>query len=356
VLVEALPSEHYPRELRLADLSRRLAETYFSQVEGVFFNAPWDSEGDGSTAQTNPHEDLIVFRTVADLLGGTKPAARIVIDGQAHGLVFDRNGQAVLFVWDSEAAPEGREHTLLLGENAVEVDLWGQRQPIQSVGREQVVRIGPTPRFIINTPTWVARFRDEFVLEPARVEADFDVYARTVIFRNTHQQPISGTLRLFGPEGWDIRPNRATFVLLPGETHRQSIEVRFPLNAESGVIPLVGEFEIDADQRYRILATAWFEFGLKDIDLETFTYRAGERLVVRQSMTNRTTAPVSFDAYLVAPDRQRIERSFHNSEAGQTVTKDFILDDAASLAGQQIRVGFKEVQGSRVWNRVIDVR
>jgi hypothetical protein len=192
-------------------------------------------------------------------------------------------------------------------------------------------------------------------LEPSRVEASFDVYTRTVVFRNTNPQPINGNLHLVAPEGWDIRPNRVPVTLLPGETFRQPIEVRFPLNAESGVIPLVGEFEIDADRRYRILATAWFDFGLTGIEMETYTYRAGDRLIVRQSMTNRTHSPVSFDGYLIVPGRQRIARSFYNFETGQTVTKDFILDGVAELAGQKIRIGLKEVQGTRVWNRLVDV-
>ena len=60
-------------------------------------------------------------------------------------------------------------------------------------------------------------------------------------------------------------------------------------NAEAAVTPLVGEFEIDADRRYRIITPAGFNWGSRNVDVHIDVYRVGKRAIVQQSMTNRTS-------------------------------------------------------------------
>ncbi len=355
VTVEPLPDRPYPRTVRLADLSRRLVETCFQNVGGIFLSAPWDTRTGLLSAQVDPREDFIVYRTVADVLGGATPVSRTTIHGHAKCLVFDRNGRAILFVWDEYAPPQGREYVLLLGSEAEQIDLWGRRTPLEPAGSRQLVRIGPVPTFIVDTPTWLMEFRRQFRLEPALLEASFETSRPEVVFCNTYHEPISGVVRLFAPENWEVRPNRIPFSLPAGEEFRQAISIRFPQNAEAGLKPLVGEFSIDATNRYQIIVPAWFELGLEDIDLQTYVYRIGSRVIVRQLMTNRTDRPVNFMGSLVAPGRQRISRSFATFQPGQSLTKDFILQNADELAGRKVRVGLKEIRGSRVWNRVVTI-
>ncbi len=355
VMVQTPPDSSYPRLQRLSDLSRRLAEAYFQKVGGVFLAAPWTAHSDLMSAQVDPSEDYVVFRTMADLLGGAEPVSRTNIDGQAKCMVFDRNGRSVMMVWDEYAPPEGREHTLWLGENAEQVDLWGVRRPLQPLGKYRMLSIGPVPTFIINAPTWLMEFCREFVLAPPIVEFSFDAYARDVVFRNTYHEPISGLLRLVAPPDWDVRPNRIPFALQPNEVLRSPVQIRFPINAEAAVTPLVGEFEIDADKRYKIVTPAWFELGLENIDVNVNVYRLGSRVVVQQTMTNRTDRPVSFEGYVVAPARKRMGRRFINILSGQSARKEFLIEDAGDLVGKKIRIGLSELQGTRIWNRIITV-
>jgi len=354
-VVEPLDQASYPRELRLADLSRRLVEAFYQKVGGVFLAAPWDVRQDLLHAQVSPREDFIVLRTIADLLGGSTPVLRVTIDGQAECLVFDRNNRAILFVWDRYAPAEGREHVLFLGEQVQQIDLWGRCAPLSNAGKRQIVRIGPMPTFIVNTSTWLMEFRRAFQLEPSLLEASFEAGEQYVVFRNTYHEPISGLLRLFAPENWEVRPNRISFSLRPGEQFRRPIAVHFPHNVEAGVKALVGEFVIDASQRYQLVSPAWFEIGLHNIDLDTYVFRTGDRVIVRQSITNRADQGTCFEGYVIAPRRPRLNRLFANFLPGQNITKDFILEDAADLAGARVRVGLKELQGSRVWNRTLTV-
>ncbi|NLX13205.1 MAG: hypothetical protein GXY44_06055 [Phycisphaerales bacterium] len=353
--VESL-DDHYPRELRLADLGRRLAEAYFLNLGGVFMQAPWHGRTRWFDAQVDPTEDFIVFRTVTDVLGGSMPVSRTHIGGRGRCLVFDRNGMAILFVWDEQAPPEGIEHFVCLGEDAVQVDLWGRHWPVPTIGSRQAVRIGPMPTFIVHTPTWLVEFRRQFALDPMLLEASFEQRRCLVVFRNTYHEPISGLVRLTPPDNWDIRPIRLPFALQPGEQFRQEIEVHFPLNAEAGIKTFAGDFTIDAERRYRFVEPAWFELGLKDLDLHTTIYRAGSLAVVRLTLTNRTERMVSFDGFVVAPGRQRMNRPFPNVLPGQSVTKEFAIEQADSLRGRTIRVGFNEVEGAyRLWNQLLTV-
>jgi hypothetical protein len=353
--VEPLDREVYPRVVRLADLARRLAEAHYHEAGGVFMAAPWSVETEPFAARVNPDEDYLIYRTVADVLGGAKPVSRTVINGRAEALVFDRQPGGILFVHDRYAPPEGREHVLMLGEGAEQVDLWGNRTPLPTVEGRQVVRIGPTPTFIINASTWLIEFRREFRIEPSLVEASFEGDEHVIVFRNTYHEPITGHLRLHVPESWDVRPDRIAFALPPGEVFREPVAIRFPHNVEAGVRALVGEFHIDAIRRYEIMTPAWFEIGLNGIDLDTFVFRTGDRVIVRQSITNRTGQATDFEGYLLVPNRQRLTRLFTNFLPGQSITKDFILDAASDLTGRQVRIGLKELRGTRVWNRVITV-
>lgn len=351
--VEPLPADRYPRLLRLVDFSRRLAEAYYANPEAVFLPAPWDSEPTFLHVELSPREEYILFHTFCDLLGGARPIARMNLGGEAQAMVFDRGGVATLFVWDDYAPPEGREQWLSLGEYAEEIDLWGRRSPIRTEAGRQCVRVGPVPSFLISTSTWLIEFQRQVRLEPPLLEASAAVGSHEVVFRNTYREPISGMLRLIGPEHWDFRPSRMAFALQPGQEFRQAVEVRFPLNADAGMRSVVGEFTLDADRRYLLLVPAWFDLGLDSIDLEAYVYRRGDKGIVRVAMTNRTTEPVYFDGDVLIPGRQRLSRLFQNILPGQSVTKEYVLDRIDELSGRYIRVHFSERQGSRMWNRVL---
>ncbi len=351
--LELLPESGYQRVPRLADLAKRLAQAAFVQPAGISVAAPWSTQIGEGGAFAEPSEDYLVFRTLADLLGGSTPVARMTLDGTISCLVFDHHGTAVLFAWDDRAPPYGREHLLSLGQEIRMVDLWGRQTAPAQVGSSHLLTVGPTPVLITGAVTWLLNFRREFLMEDPLIEANVEIRRHMLRFRNTFPQPVSGMVRLVAPPDWDIRPNRIPFMLQPGEVHRVELDLRFPLNAEAGVTPILGEFDIDADRRYHLLTPAWFELGLRDIDLQTSLFRAGDKLIVRQELHNASADVVSFDGYVMAPGRQRVTRLFPNSRPGQRLTREFVLDGAEELAGRQLRVGLKEIRGTRVWNQIV---
>ena len=268
------------------------------------------------SAQVDPSEDYIVFRTVADLLGGTVPVSRSTIDGQAKCLLFDRNGRSVMLVWDEYAPPEGRDHVLWVGENAQQVDLWGVRRPLATVGKKRLVRIGPVPTFVVNAPTWLMEFCRQFILAPPVVEFSFDAYERTMTFRNTYHEPISGLFRLMAPPDWDVRPNRIPFALQPNEvfaspsrsvsrstrkprSRRWSGSSRSTPTSVTGSSPPPGSSSASKTSMSTSTSIGW---------------GAGDRAAV-DDQPDQTV--ISFEGYVVAPARRRISRRFVNLLPGQ---------------------------------------
>jgi len=355
VTVEPLPAGPYTRTCRMMDWTRRLVETYFQGVGCVFVKAPWDVGADALEARADPTEELIVFRTVGNILGGSRPVARMALDGRIECRVFDQGGVAILCVWDPRAPQEGLEHHLPLGQNVQQVDPWGRRRVLETVGGRQRVRVGPTPTFLLYGQTWLLEFKRTFAVRPVQVDARFEPLSFEVEFRNTYSAPISGTVRLALPAPWELRPNRLAFTLREGEVFRQRLDVRFPSNAQCGLLPLVGEFDVDADRPHRFVTHTWFDFGPADIDVNALATRTTDRVTVRVDLANRTDRPVHFEGSLLASDQPRVDRHFANCLPGQSVSRTFVLTDAEYLAGREVRVSLKEINGPRFWNQYVTI-
>jgi hypothetical protein len=351
VTIEPLPAHRYPRRVRAADLTKRLVLAKANNAAAVFIPEPWITS---QTGKLWPTEDYLVFRTVADLLGGSSSAGTLTIDGRVECHVFDRGGQAVMAVWDDYAASAGRDHWMLLGPGAKQIDPWGHSVDLPATGPEYRVRIGQTPTFVGPLPTWLVKLRQSFAIVPPHVEASLMQHEATIRFANPFAEPISGEVRLVTPPGWEVRPSYFPFALSPKQVHEERVSLTFPLNESSGTKVILSNCRIEAERNYRLAIPVWFELGLEGIEVETFTQRTGDQVVIRQSVTNRTGDVVSFYGYLTAANRERLNRLIANLQPGQTATKEYVLDNALQLAGHRLRLGLQEVGGSRVWNCLVD--
>ena len=352
VTVETPPEEHYAREMRIRDLTKRLILAKANGAAAVFLRQPWTMTG---ANDLEPNEDYVVFRTVAAKLAGTRGFGTLMIDGRIECHVLDRGGRAVMAVWDDYAPPGGRDRWLPLDPGATQTDPLGRVTVLHGTGMETRVCIGPMPTFVEPLPTWLVRLRQGFALGPPHVEARLAEHERVVRFANPFNEPISGDVRLVAPPGWEVRPLQFRFALAAQQTHEERILVSFPTNESAGTKVIVSEFAIDADRLYRLRIPAWLELGLEGIDVQTFTRRADDRVLVRQSVTNRTDSAVSFYGSLSVAQRERLTRLIPNLQPGQTATREYMLDEASRLAGSRMRLSLHEVDGSRIWNCVLDV-
>ncbi len=350
--IEPLPVDRYPRLERLTDLTKRLILAKANNASAIFLRQPWSVSAAGGAA---PTEDYVFFRTVSASLEDSTGIGRLAIDGRVECHVFDRGGRAVMAVWDDYAPPSGRICWMSLDAGATQTDPWGGVTRLTAVGDEYPVRIGRMPTFVQPLPTWIVRLRQGFAVTPPRIEARLAQHERTVRFENPLAEPISGEVRLVAPAGWEIRPSSFRFALAPGQVHEERVALTFSINEPAGTKVILSEFVIDADRVHRLRIPAWLELGLEGIEVETFTQRTDGRAVIRQTVTNRTDAAVSFYSHLTAAQRERQTRLIANLQPGQTATREFVLENAAELAGRRMRLALQEVGGSRVWNSLLDV-
>lgn len=351
VTIEPLPAGRYPRTERAADLVRRLVWAKAAGPEAIFLREPWGPAGDTLA----PTDDYLVYRALADALGGTEYVGRIELDTRAECHAFDRGGKALLIAWDDYAPPEGREHWMALEPGGWQADPWGRVRRLPAQEGESPVHVGRMPAIVGFLPTWLVRFRQGLHLDPSHVEASLEPHGAFLRFANPFREPISGDVRLVAPAGWEVRPTRFSFALAPGATCAQNVTLRFPLYESAGRKVLLAELQIEANRQYRVRLPVWFELGLNGVEVATFAQRTGRQVVVRQTVTNHTTEVLHFYSYLAPADRERLNRVIANLQPGQTVTRDYVLDDAGGLSGRKMRIGLREVGGTRVWNRLLEV-
>ncbi|MCG3179261.1 MAG: hypothetical protein BIFFINMI_01595 [Phycisphaerae bacterium] len=376
--VQPLDADEYERLPRLADLAWRLVNASAGLAEplppanvrgpraggALFLDAPWTVRELSGRQILEPTEELLIYRTAADLLGGASFGGQMQLADGVVGLIFDRGeGDGVLAIRNEGGDPTAPIE-LFLGENAQRVDLWGNRTPVKSVemrtGTKQPITAGRYPFYLDHIDPRIARMRASFAMVPAFVPSAYQKHVRKISFINPFNMPVSGKLTLHFPANWNVRPRIIPFSAQAGERIEREIEIRFPYNAEAGTKELLADMVLDADRAYRLQIASRFEFGLGDVGVRTLTQWLGDgNLLVTITVTNRSAEDaggLDMFCFVAAPGRPRQERVIAGLLPGATVVKSFRLDNAKEMIGQSLRVGLREVQGSRVVNYAVPVR
>ena len=350
------PVRYGPRAAAVA-LAKRVLMARSAAIESIFVAQPWTCRAAGDQTLVEPTDAFAVYRTLCGLLGSRRYLGEITVGPGATALIFDHAGVSVLAAWDDAAGPDGRPWRVWLGGQTVAFDLWGRRRVCRPAPDGTVeLRLTRRPQLIFPVPSWAVMPQASFALSPDRIVASIRRHPASVSFINPFAQPVSGTLRLMPPPGWEVRPLRAKFTLQPGQVFEQPIEMRFPTSENAGPKVLTGRFTLDADRTYEFEAKAHFDLALKDIDVRLVSQVIDRRLIIRQTVTNRTAEAVSFRSFVLAPDRPQQQRLISELQPGRSVIKEFVFDNVGELLGRKARVGLKEVGGRRVWNGVVEVQ
>ena len=355
-VIEPPLEHHYFREPRLADFAKRLILARAAGVRTVFTPRLWHVRERLGDRVLEPTEDYLIFRTITDVLGAGRPAGTMYLGPTVECRIFDRGGKAVLVLWDDLAPPGGRTLRVFLGPAPVRIDLFGNAARLAAVSGKHELKVSRMPVFVVGLDTWLQKFRAGFALEPNHLESSLARHEPDIVFKNPSSQSISGRFRLLVPDRWDVRPTQFRFALAPGEKFRGQITVRVPRNESAGDKTLTAVFELDADRPYTLRVVAPFEFGLRDIDVDSRYTLDGERLVVRVTVTNRSEQAVSFRLFVQAPGHRRLERFIYDLGPGRTVLKEYTLNRASTLVGKRVWIALRELRGSRVRNEWIPIR
>jgi len=77
---------------------------------------------------------------------------------------------------------------------------------------------------------------------------------------------------------------------------------------------------------------------------------------VQQTITNYGDKPVSYNAFATFPNQARQERLINDLAPGSSTVRRYRFENAAKVVDGKVRVGVKELGGSRMLNYVVEVQ
>jgi hypothetical protein len=368
ISLQLLDREQYGRQTQIIDLAQRIIYALAGGADRIDVPLPLSaSQGlDGATA-CQPDETLLVLRTLFGTLSGARFCGKSPVAEGVEAFVFDRGGEGIIVLWDTAPTGGVRQLALGLGDRAMRVDLWGNRVPLvaaRSPLRSELnsagtvaVEIGPAPVLLVGVDGLAAQLRASVAVDRPLMESSFESHHRQIRFTNPYPAPISGSVRLRGPEGWSVSPSTLSFSLNPGESLARDLTIELPYNSLAGDKTLTADFAVQADRETAFSVPLTLTLGLSNVGMQAMAVRDGRDVLVHQMITNYGDAPIDYMAYAVHPGVPRQERLVTNLGPGRTAIKRYRFSGGeASAANQSVRCGVREIGGTRILNEQVPVQ
>jgi hypothetical protein len=359
--LQVLDADQYGREVQIRDFAQRVIYALASGAKRIDLPLPFTVKIEGGEVAKQPRELLLVLRTLATTLGGAQFKGKMPVAENVEAFLFDRNGQGILALWDQGADGAGRTISLNLGERPVMVDLYGNATQVVATAdakdRTQVqLKLGAMPVFLTDIDGNLAQLRASVGLDQPLMESSFEPHTRKIHFVNPYKQAISGSLKLRIPKGWMISPPTYNFSLNPGETFDREVTIEFPYNSYAGAKTITAEFNVQADKNSSFTVPITIKLGLTDVGMQSLALQDGKDVVVQQMITNYGEKPINYSAFAIYPGQARQERLVTNLGAGRTTIKKYRFVNIKPVEGAKVRVGVKELDGSRILNDEIAIQ
>jgi hypothetical protein len=358
---QLLDRSQYGRDVQIRDLAQRVVHALAAGAKRIDLPLPFTvGTGEDGGVVEEPQELLMVIRTLTGTLGGTTYRGKVPIADGVEAFLFDKNGQGVIALWDTAGGGETRTLSLNLGERPVSVDLWGNVTPLFRTAEHRrdgkvPLTLGPTPIFLVDVDGEMAQLRASVALDRPLLESSFEPHQRKLRFTNPYRQTIGGLVKLKAPPGWTLNPPTFSFSLNPGETFERDLRIEFPYNSFAGEKTLLAEFALQADGSSSFEVPIALSLGLSDVGMQTLALRDGDDVVVQQMISNYGDRPIDYAAFALFPGQARQERLITKLAAGRTTVKKYRFKNAG--AGEsKVRVGIKELAGTRVLNDEVEIR
>jgi len=364
VSLESLPEDQYLRQHRLVDFAKRIIYAHRQEPRAIFIDRPWRQRQNNARQVTEPTEQLLVFRTLADHLGATQYLGQLQLAPDVPALIFDRDGVGCLCAWNEKHGPNDsvapQPLRLYLGRTPQMVDLWGNKTALPTENGLTTVALTDWPVLITGIDTRLAALRASIQLNPQTLDASFLAQNAQIEFVNPYAMAVSGRLRFLPSQQrhaqWAIDPSVVDFTLQPGQRFRQPLVFRFPRNEVAGPKKLPLLISLDADRSYRLTHQVPFEIQLSGVEMSIFARRLGPQdLLVQQVVTNLSDQQMALQCFIDLPDNDRLERAIPNLQPGSTVYKTFRVPNAVRWLGQALRVGLYDPQKAKRVNYTLPI-
>ncbi|TWT37361.1 hypothetical protein KOR34_23100 [Posidoniimonas corsicana] len=355
-------SEREKHEARVREFIKQIIVAKKHGVDGIYIPKPFSGPDGVMNTDGTPGELLLPWRTSAMLLGGAKFMGSLQLPSGSKNWLFIRPDRRVVMVaWNEQPCDE----VLYLGDNVLQIDVWGkQRQPANHEHR-QVIPVGPEPTFVLGVSEHVARWRMSVAFEKTSVPSVFGVeHENALLMRNEFPAGIGGTVSLFvpdllqaiGPSGeprpsgeWKIFPPEGDIKGPANVALRRPLQIELS-DAAYGEQPIRIDFEVYADKLYKFSVWRSLSVGAGDIDIQAVSFLDDDgRLIVQQRMQNLNGPYADFKCLLYAPLRRRKRTQVFQLGAEPDI-KTYTYSAGEDLLGKDINLMLRieEIDGDRV--------
>ncbi|HEV8608290.1 MAG TPA: hypothetical protein VGQ99_23350 [Tepidisphaeraceae bacterium] len=358
--LQLLDREQYGREVQIRDLAQRVIYALAADAKRIDLPLPFSVSGEGAEVEKQPQELFMIVRTLMSTLSGTTFRGKVTVGDGVEAFLFDRNGEGLLAIWDKGNRPGTKQLALNLGEHPRAVDLWGNVTPLLRTsadkGNQKVqLTIGSMPIFLVDIDGLLAQLRASVALDRPLIESSFMPHTRRIRFINPYKQTISGVLKLKAPEGWTISPGTFSLSVNPNETFDKEVTLEFPYNSFAGAKTILANFDFQTDRNVRLTVPVTVNLGLSDLGMQTLALRDAKDVVVQQIITNYSDRKIDYTAFAMMQGLARHERLVTNLAPGRSTIKLYRFANVPA-GTNKVRVGVKELDGTRILNDEVEIR
>lgn len=355
-LMESHSPDAYRRLPAIADFAKRLIFALQTPVERVIVRQPWANRHDGTAVTAMVDERYSVLRTLVSMLDDARFIGPMDVGDGVTCFAFDRNGEAILVLWDDQTAWDGSQRDLYLGGATHLTDLWGRETKLaRTSSNDAQITVSPLPVFVHPASTWLVQFRQGLQFDPHLLPSETSVHELHLLMHNPRNEPVSGTIRLRNLPGWRIRPSTIHYVIQPGESVRRPIQVQASPREPAGLKQISAAVTIEASRIHQFEVKLPLMLDLADMEVWADLRLEGGRLIIRHGVTNRSDDIVTFRSLVDAPRRRRQHLNIIGLAPGRSIIKQHVLGNAAELSGKVIRVGLKQLRGRRTHDLTLEV-
>jgi hypothetical protein len=314
-----LSEEEYVLNDRINDLVRRMVLGKI-HAETLFLSKPIDNQTGVLRSNVTPSELFLPWRITATQLSGRRFLGSVVLPNRSRNYNFDLgNGKAVMVVWNDRAAMEKPiKETLYLGTEPEILDVWGKRFPLEQQGREQIVPVTPTPVFVTNISSGVARLRLGVQLGIKEIPSITN-QKNPIPFsiKNDTEYPITAQISPVGPRSghWTIDPPAQTLALDSGATGNGTFNLSLTTRANTGKRPIRINVKTQGPDPQEFSVYDEIQIGSKSVYMEFSSQlnRDGD-IEVTQTFVNETDNVYTYSCQLIVPDRPMRETTIRSGQ------------------------------------------
>jgi hypothetical protein len=352
VLLEGQDLELFDLNSSVVDFANRFIEAKRSGMNLLGTERLWERNSAITAGGYEPNAYYVAYANLIDRLSDLKYTGDILVDETRKGQIFQSSERTLLVL--SNPIPSDYISNISLGTSLKAYDVWGRSVPVKNDGKSWQVPYRPI-LFIEGISSDLAKFLASVKFEPNFIGSKFGVQQVRLTLQNTFNQAVNGNLKINGPDYWQFDPSGAQFAFNADNRFSLPIKIRVPINESIGNKSLRIKFQIEARTPVTINMIVPLELGISNLQMRVFWLVKDNNLIVIQEIVNTGPAGTDLIAFTVAPDQPRIERQIPHLAPGQTSVKEYSLGPWESMIGKSIRVGFREVRGSRLANQIITI-